>query len=250
MTLPTTFAALTDATGAELDANFAALGACTTIPCSVSGTNVLVLTPLTNTPAVPAYADYMQFSFTAVGTNTTGVMAQVGSLPALDVARDTPAGRMALIGNEIVAGDFCILAFDTAVDSGAGGFHLLSTRQVPQYQQGVAATVNSSTAVTLTAAALTGNGTGVGIVLRTGSASGGVSDVTDTAANILAALPGAVVSSTFRTRFINTTGQTVTLTAGSGVTVNATANTTANNASHEFLGVVTAIGTPAVEFYG
>ena len=43
MSLPTTFAALTTATGQQLDNNFSALGALTPIPCSVSGTNAITI---------------------------------------------------------------------------------------------------------------------------------------------------------------------------------------------------------------
>ena len=61
MALPTLFAAQTLSTGAQLDGNFAALGAITVIPCTIAGTNLLTLSPLANTPTVNNYAAGMLF---------------------------------------------------------------------------------------------------------------------------------------------------------------------------------------------
>jgi hypothetical protein len=57
MALPTAFSNNTAPTGPELDGNFAAVGALTVIPCTVAGTNTLVLTPNANTPTINAYAN-------------------------------------------------------------------------------------------------------------------------------------------------------------------------------------------------
>lgn len=123
MTLPTAFATLTVATGAELDGNFAALGAVSTIPCGVTGTNVLSLAPLANTPSVPSYQNYMQFSGIAAIDNTGAVTAGIGSLSSLPVYKDTPSGPVLLAGAEIQAGCLIVLTYDSALGTG-GGFHL------------------------------------------------------------------------------------------------------------------------------
>ena len=104
MSLPTTFAALTTATGQQLDNNFSALGALTPIPCSVSGTNAITMVTALNTPSVPSYANYAVFSGVAAATNTGGTTVAVNSLSALTVYKDTVAGPVALSGGEIVAG--------------------------------------------------------------------------------------------------------------------------------------------------
>lgn len=124
MPLPITFAGLSVATGAELDQNFAALGALTTIPCTVSGTNALALTPLANTPTVSGYANYQAFSCVASATNTGATTAAVGSLAALSVYKDKSTGPTALAGGEIVNHNLITLTYDSALNSGAGGFHL------------------------------------------------------------------------------------------------------------------------------
>ena len=123
MTLPTIFAALTSATGADLDNNFAALGAISTIPCGVTGTNALSLAPLADTPTVSAYQNYMAFSGIAAAANTGAVTAGVNALPSLPVYKDTPSGPAALVGAEIQAGSLITLTYDAALGAG-GGFHV------------------------------------------------------------------------------------------------------------------------------
>lgn len=69
---------------------------------------------------------------------------------------------------------------------------------------------------TLTAAGLVG-----GLIVRSGPVTN-YSDTTDTGANIIAALPGVILSSTFLIRIKNNTAFTQTLVAGSGVTLPST----------------------------
>ena len=120
MALPTLFANLSVGTGAELDANFAAVGAIGVIPCAAAGTNAITLTPAANTPTVSAYANYAIFSFIAAGTNTTVATASVGSLAALPIYKDTLSGPLVLSGGEIVAGNAVSLTYDSAL----AGFHV------------------------------------------------------------------------------------------------------------------------------
>jgi hypothetical protein len=91
----------------------------------------------------------------------------------------------------------------------------------------------TSTAVTATAAGVAG-----GILNRTGSPGSGVTETTPTAAQIIAALPNTIPldgTYQFKFRYINNAmGQTVTWTAGSGVTVTGTA-TIATSAWREFM---------------
>lgn len=126
MALPVLFAALSQATGADLDEDFAALGALTPIPCTVTGTNALTLSPLANTPTVTSYSNYMSFTAVAVASNTGAVQAQVGALPLLNVYKDSPTGPVPLTGNEIVTNNVFTLTYDSALNSGVGGFHLLT----------------------------------------------------------------------------------------------------------------------------
>ena len=104
----------------------AGFGALTPIPCSVSGTNAITMITALNTPSVPSYANYAVFSGVAAATNTGGTTVAVNSLSALTVYKDTVAGPVALSGGEIVAGNVLYLIYDSALNTGAGGFHLNS----------------------------------------------------------------------------------------------------------------------------
>ena len=120
----TTFAALTSATGAELDANFGALTNLVNISCSVSGTNTLALTNTNVAATIAAYQQNMELVGIAAATNTGSTTAALGSLAALNVYVDTPAGPVALAGGEIVQNCGFVLIYDAALNTGAGGFHL------------------------------------------------------------------------------------------------------------------------------
>ena len=127
MALPTAFTGNVTPTGEELDGDLAALGALTPIPCTASGTNAITLTPNANTPTVTAYAPYSQFTAIAAGTNGAGgVTAQVGSLASLNVYKDVGSGPQPLTGKEIVLNTKLWLMYDPTLNSGAGGFHLIS----------------------------------------------------------------------------------------------------------------------------
>jgi hypothetical protein len=126
MPLPTAFTGNVTPTGEELDGDLAALGALTPIPCVAAGTNTITLIPDANTPTVTAYASFTQFTAVAAGTNTGPVTAQVGSLASLSVYKDTADGPVPLTGGEIVLNTKLWLMYDPALNSGAGGFHLIS----------------------------------------------------------------------------------------------------------------------------
>ncbi len=128
MALPFQFANVTTLVTTQIDANYNALGALTPIPCSVSGTNTITLTPLASVPTVAAYSNYMQFTGIAAATNTTTVQAQVGSLTALNVYKDTGSGPVLLTGNEIVASCSMVLLYDSALNAGNGGLHYKSSQ--------------------------------------------------------------------------------------------------------------------------
>jgi hypothetical protein len=116
---------------AGLDNNFTTFGALVPIPCGMSGTNALVLTQnavgVVPTPTISGYSSLMLFTGIAAGTNSTSVTATVGSTGVLNVYKDTAAGPALLTGNEIVTGCAFSLQYDAALNSGAGGFHLISS---------------------------------------------------------------------------------------------------------------------------
>jgi len=104
-------------------------------------------------------------------------------------------------------------------------------------------TLATAGAATYTAAQLLG-----GLLLRD-PAGASRSDVTPTAALLVAAIPGAVVGQSFEFQITNTAdaAETITVTAGAGATLSGTM-TVAQNASRRFLVVLTNV-TAAAEAY-
>lgn len=123
----TLFAAVTSATGQQLDDNLLAVSNQAPIPCTVSGTNDLTLTQEANTYTVAAYGNNMQLSGVAAGSNSTAMTARLGSLPALNVYKDSGSGPIALTGGELIIGNAFTLFYDPTLNTGAGGWHLFSS---------------------------------------------------------------------------------------------------------------------------
>lgn len=133
----TQFTAATAATGLQLDNNIKLLGSVAPMPCTMSGTDTITMTPQTagsgtvsTSVAITAYANYMLFCGVAAATNTGATTARYGALAFLPVYKASPAGPVALAGGEIVIGGAFTLQYDSALNSGAGGFHLYSTSAI------------------------------------------------------------------------------------------------------------------------
>lgn len=126
MALPFAFSNNTTPTGPQLDADLQQLGEQSVRPCTAAGTNSITLALNANVSAITSYQNYQRFSAVAAATNTGAVQARVGALALLNVYRDTPAGPIALAGGEIVITCAFTLIYDSALNTGAGGFHLVS----------------------------------------------------------------------------------------------------------------------------
>ena len=246
MPLSYTFGNVTQAQGAWLDTTFQELGNLDQLIGTASGTNAIVWTPFGPNPTVAAYYFGQRYAFYSVGSNTSATTFQIGSLAALPIYRDTVNGPIALVGGEIHAGNYIVVSYDNALNSGGGGFHLL-TPQVIVLSSPVTA-VSAGSGTTLTAAQLTGNGSQQAIIVRSGPGSG-FSDTIDTAANIVSAIAGCQVFSQFDFHVNNLTSNTMTIVAGASITLVGPV-TVAGTSSHTFYGVVTNVGTPAAFIYG
>jgi hypothetical protein len=126
MALPFQFGSVTTLVTPQLDANYNALGALTPIPCTVAGTNAIVMTPQASTATVAAYSNYMQFTGIAVATNTTTVTVAVGALAALNGYKDVASGPVSLVNGDIAINSQIIAIYDSALNSGNGGFHIIA----------------------------------------------------------------------------------------------------------------------------
>lgn len=136
-----------------LDVNFSTVSAQAPIPCTIAGTNALTLTQnsvgLVPSVAITSYSQGMVFSGVATGTNNGPVTATVGGAGVLNVYKDTSSGPVALTGtgNEIVIGNAISLRYDSALNGGIGGFHLVSS------------TATSGSAISPTSVQINGNST-------------------------------------------------------------------------------------------
>lgn len=118
---------------AALDNNFTTLSGADTIACAIAGTNTLTFTQnaagVIPSITISFYENYMLFVGVATATNTGPVTATVGTIGVLNVYKDGPAGPVLLSGGEIVVTNAISMRYDSALNSGAGGFHLTSSTQ-------------------------------------------------------------------------------------------------------------------------
>ena len=133
--------------------------------------------------------------------------------------------------------DLSAVTFSTAFLKSTG---FVVTGSGAAYSNLTTATVTASTGTTLTAAQVVGS-----VIFRTNAPTGAFTDTTDTATNIVAAIPGATVNASWILRYVNRDNNVCTLAGGTGVTISGTA-TIANNTWRDFLCQITNIGTPAV----
>lgn len=125
MPLPVTFAQLAqgDQPASLLDTQFAALAGFTSIPCQVTGQNVLQLQTFADAPVVSTMADLAPaFIFSAAQTSTGNVTANVNGLGEFPVYH---AGGAQVGANDLIAGSVYHMCFLSTLQGGAGGFQLL-----------------------------------------------------------------------------------------------------------------------------
>lgn len=125
MALPRIFAALTSAQMSYLDDDFNAVGALVTIQATATGTNTITLTPAANAPVVSAYGlpNPVRFGFVAANTSSGPVSARANALAFLNVY--LPNGVQADTG-DIAATDYYEIVYNGALDSGNGGWIIVS----------------------------------------------------------------------------------------------------------------------------
>lgn len=107
-----------------LDDTFNALGNFVVIPCTATGTNAISLTPNTNTPIITTLSNYMVFSFVATNTTTGAVTISVSGLGALKVF--LPDGVTQASTATIVAARTYLVVYNSALDTGTGGFTIIA----------------------------------------------------------------------------------------------------------------------------
>ena len=126
----TLFANLTAPTGPELDGNFTAFAVFGNIPCAVSGTNALTLVQKANTPVLTQLVNYQRFSGVFAINNSGALTLQVGAFSVLNGYKDSAAGPVPFVGGECIAGNAFTAEYDSALNSGNGGYHVSTSTQL------------------------------------------------------------------------------------------------------------------------
>lgn len=123
MALPYAFANVSQLNTPELDADFNAVGALVTIPCTATGTNTIALTPTANTPTVAAYTSLApQFAFIAAATSNGAVTANFNGLGAKKLYKNNGATQAG--SGDIISGSLYTCVYNSALDSAVGGLVL------------------------------------------------------------------------------------------------------------------------------
>lgn len=208
------FASLSTIDSLYWDQNYSALAQLAPVACTVSGTNTIAMITLSGGPAVTAYANYSIYSGIAAQTNTGTVVASVGALAALNVYKDSPLGPVALVANDIIANNTIYLVYDSSLNAGAGGFHLLNPAMVNatggtisgnllvqgvanltkmEINSGASITRMLSTTASLSFSSIVGPGTSDTSVTLTGVSIGDI---------VVVAPPGSIVSNLVLTGFV------------------------------------------------
>lgn len=161
----TLFANLTTPTTPELDANFIAYAVFGNIPCTVSGTNALALTQNANTPTLTQLVNYQRFTGVFVNNNSGSLTLQVGAFSVLNGYKDSGSGPIPFVGGECIIGNAFTAEYDSALNSGSGGFHVSTSTQLAggtivgnlTLSNGSLIALGGSLGVTLSSALLSGN---------------------------------------------------------------------------------------------
>lgn len=186
----------------------------------------------------------------ALSSTTTSTTDQGGSLSSYTLAA-VPVGGVANITLNSFGHKSPLIAFDGA--NGLNPGQALNGKVLASRNANRSFTDATATGVTITATSMVGG-------LYFHAPTGAVNDATDTAANLIAALPACYVNSTstaglnvgatFSFSLYNNSGgaNTITVTAGTGVTLVGTM-TVAQNQVRNFIGLVTNCTTPAITLY-
>lgn len=121
MSYPTVFANLTagNQPASLLDTMYAICGNQGNIPCTAVGTNAITLTPNTNFFLPASYQNYQMATFAAVANSTGSCTIKIAGLAFVKLFN--PDGTQAGSGN-IVSGNLYAIFYNSALDTGAGGF--------------------------------------------------------------------------------------------------------------------------------
>lgn len=122
-----TFTGLSTFPSADFDQMYSQLAAQTPVPVTFAGGNIINWTGLVTGFPLSSYFNYMMFGGVVAITNTTGTVAAYGGIaPNLTVYKDTAFGPVSISGAELTSSNLAVMAYDSALNSGGGGFHMVT----------------------------------------------------------------------------------------------------------------------------
>lgn len=199
--------------------------------------------------------DFLLFANTASNIESQTNYAADAIVPDGFSAGTAPSAKFNKVFRQATTGMALLALFiqqqiptQTVLDTGEAGLTTLLASLTAAFtafvndQKVTQSSVIASVGATLTAAQMLGRP--MAFITRSGPTAN-FSDTTDTAANIVAALVGAVVGTGFMVRILNTTTVVQTIAGGSGVTVSGTA-TIAAGAWRDFVGDITDVTSPVI----
>jgi hypothetical protein len=223
-------------------------------PNTLSGSNYVTIAWNVPAPQVTGY-DVLRStgaSFPGSGTNavtinttSTSVQDQGSALSSYTFVPVTPATVSFQLNNRDYGAPTLVLMDASGnrtltMQASAAGAIFSAGSSFGTY---ATATDATATGITISAARMLN-----GILAH--SPTSGVNDATDSAANLVAGMPGCVVGSTFEFYLKNTSASAISITVTAGANVSLTGTmTVAQNNVRFFSGVVTNCATPAVTLY-
>jgi hypothetical protein len=173
---------------------------------------------------------------------TTGKIPVAASATSLGDGPVWTSGTSTLTGNISgnAGGNAATATTATTATNVSGGGTVLAS----VYPTTPVATVSTVGAATLSAANLKS-----GIIVRSGTQTAAWTDTTDTAANIIAGVSGAVTNTAFKFTILNTTTYLETIAAGSSVTLTPSTIMVAPSSALNCIAIMTNVSTPAVTIY-
>lgn len=106
------------------DQQFNDVGLLTIVPCTATGTNTVALAPNGYTAAQSSYANNQRYGFVAAANSTAAVTLNVNSIGALKLYLADGVTQAA--AGALVAGVYYDVVYNSALNSGGGGFQLVA----------------------------------------------------------------------------------------------------------------------------
>lgn len=124
----------------DFDTDFDAVARMGTYMCSAAGTNTITLTALTGYPVLNAYGNIQKIGFIPVNSTTSATTIAVSPLAFANAYLNDGVTQVGASGNNnLTAGRYCEFAYNSTLNSSAGGWQLVNSQSNANSGSNVAA---------------------------------------------------------------------------------------------------------------